>query len=228
MELTGQKGKGHNLTGHLVNYCSIKIISGNEKFKNILFDINKYSFKEDLVFFPGNNLPKIVYVQMIINALSVGETAWAEEFIETYASRLKPETKKAMYALGKALVLADLAKYEDVLKQLHEVDYIDVRDKIQVKILTAKAYYELNQLETLRSFIDSTRHFIKSSTGLNKLRQNFYSNFLNYLQKAVTLKEKPDKAQVHALKKEIQEIKEISPKKWILEKFDELAAGNKE
>jgi hypothetical protein len=210
----------HVISGIMVNFCTAH--SQTPGIREILFDLNNYRLKESLVFYPGNHIPKIVFIQMLINALSLNEIKWSEDFIESCAPRLNPENRDAMHALANAYLHAALKQYDKVLDFLNKVEYVDVRDKIHVKLLTAKAYYELDQTETLRNFIDSTRHFIKSNSGLNKLRQNVYGNFLNYLQKTVTLKENPDKAQIHLVKKEILELKEIPAKKWLNEKLDEL------
>jgi hypothetical protein len=208
----------------MVNYC----IANSEKpgFMRILFELNNYRLKKNLLFYPENRIPKIVYMQMLINALSLDEIKWAENFIATCTPRLKPEIREAMHALASAYLYAALKRYDKVLDFLNKVEYIDVRDKIHVKILTARSYYELEQTETLLSFIDTSRHFLKNSDNVNENRKKNYTNFFNILHKLVSVKEHPSGMRLDSLKNEIMNTKELNYRKWLQEKLEELKRGN--
>jgi hypothetical protein len=209
----------HSITGKLVNFCTMN--SQMPGIRKVLFEINNYRLKEDLVFHPGNQMPKIVYIQMLINALSLNETKWAENFIETCTPRLNPETRDAMRALANAYLNAALNRYDKVLDFLNKVEYVDVRDKVHVKILTAESYYELQQTETLLSFIDTSRHFLKNNENVNDTRKQNYINFFNILHKLVSAREHPSPERISLLKNEILNTK-VNAKGWLTKKIEEL------
>ncbi len=210
----------HGISGKLVNYCTS--YSYRPGLKEILFEVNKYRLEENLVFYPGNQIPKIVYMQMLINALSLNQIEWTENFIETCTPRLKPEIRDAMHALANAYLYESLNRHDKVLDFLNKVEYIDVRDKIHVKILTARAYYELQQTETLLSFIDTSKHFLKNNDNVNDKRKQNYTNFFNILHKLISAWENPSAERIESIKNEILNTKELNARTWLSKKIEEL------
>ncbi|MDQ3021863.1 MAG: hypothetical protein M3R36_15020 [Bacteroidota bacterium] len=73
----------------------------------------------------------------------------AENFVKEYTLKLKKEHQKTMSALAMGYIFYGKNEYEISLKYLNNVEFIDIRDKLHVRILSAKAYYELNNTESL-------------------------------------------------------------------------------
>ena len=114
-------------------------------------------------------------------------------------------------------------EYPKVLDYLYKVEFIDIMDKLQTRILTAKTYYELNDMETLLNYVDATKHFLSSNPSISEIIRIQVHTFIKYIHKIVFLRESKDQAEIYSLKKEIEPIEEVASKKWLLEKLNELA-----
>ncbi len=86
------------------------------------------------------------------------------------------------------------------------------------------AHYELGNIEPAISMIDSYRHFLTLSKDANNILKNGCVNFLQYFNKLMKLKLKPDEAECFSLKKELSQSKGVFNKWWLLNKLEEILA----
>ena len=206
----------------IVNYCLSKMEYNENKFRRIIFELNEFRLKEGLVFYPADQLPKVIYFQILNGALAVKETEWAENFIKHYTSRLQTDIRESMKRLANAFLYFHTKDYRKALKNLNEVEFIDVQDKFFARTLTARSYYELHELESLLSYADSSVHFLVSNPSVTETGRIYIHNFFKYLKKIVFIRENKDWDDIYVLRKEIEKTNEISNKKWLLEKLNEL------
>jgi hypothetical protein len=214
--------ENHNTISTLSNYCTDKIRNGKENYFDVLFGINKTRLSKKLAFIETNILRKTLYIQMITTALEVNQTEWAKHFIEKYTGNLKKEFHKSMGSLAKALLNFKIKDYKKVLDYLINVEFIDVRDKIHVKTLLAKTYFETNETDSLLHHIDSAKHFISNNKSVSEDVRVSYGSFFNFLTNIISAKENGDRFSVQKLKNEVKACTELNNKKWLLEKIEEL------
>lgn len=208
----------------IANYCALKMRLGNEKFLKILFELNKFRLEKEIEANRNGRINKALYHQIIRNALSLGEIKWAEDFVEKYTPKLKREHQKTMSALALGYIYYAKKDYANSLNYLNKVEFIDLRDKLHVRILSAKAYYELNNTELLFYYIDSSKHFIGNNTAIESNTKEAYLKFFNYLNKLLNCKEYPDLVKLNDLKDNIliDNALRLRHKDWLLEKADKL------
>ena len=206
----------------MINYCMYNQHLGNNKFKRIIFELNEFQLKEGLVYYPDNQLSKTKYLQILNSAIAVNETEWAENYIKDYAPKLLPEIRESMKCMANAFLCFHTKEYRKVLENVNKVEFVDIRDKIQTRALSAKSYFELNETETLLHNIDSTKHFLVSNPSVSDIERIQIHNFFKYLTKLVFAKESKDTAEISILRDDIERNKEISNKEWLLEKISEL------
>ena len=127
-----------------------------------------------------------------------------------------------MKCLANAFLNFNIKEYRKVLKYINKVEFTDIQDKFFARTLTARSYYELNELETLLNFIESSKRFLVNNPSVSALSRIYIHNFFKYIKKIVLLKENKDPGKIFVLRKEIQRNKEISNTRWLLEKIDEL------
>ncbi len=211
-----------NMMHWIVNYCMSKMEYNENKFRRIIFELNEFRLKEGLVFYPADQLPKVIYFQILNGALAVKETDWAADFIKNYTQRLQPDIRNSMKRLANAFLYFHTKDFRKALKNLNEVEFIDVQDKFFSRTLTARSYYELYELESLLSYVDSSVHFLVSNPSVTETGRVYIHNFFKYLKKIVFIRENKDWDEIHVLRKEIEKTNEISNKKWLLEKLNEL------
>ncbi|MDQ3021860.1 MAG: hypothetical protein M3R36_15005 [Bacteroidota bacterium] len=208
----------------LANYCAHKMRLGKREYFRILFEINRFRLEKGIDTYSNQKMEKSLYYQIFTNAASLGEIKWAEHFVEDYTSKLKKEHQKPMNALAWGYIHFTKKDYTKSLEYLNKVEFIDLRDKLHVRILSAKAFYELNNTESLFYYIDSSKHFIRNNIGLESVAKKSFMFFFNYLKKLLTYKEPPDKFKLNELRIDIDSDKNIMArhKNWLLEKIDML------
>lgn len=217
------KSEQSNTIITLGNYCAHKMRLGNKKFLNILFEINKFRLEKEIGAYENGRINKALYHQILRNALSLDEIKFAETFVKKYTSKLKKEHQKTMSHLAWGYIHYAKKNYAESLEYLNKVEFIDLRDKLHVRILSAKAYYELGQTELLSYYIDSSKHFIGNNTAIEKNTKDAYMKFFNYLNKLVSHKESPDRNKLTDLKEDIHfdDTLRLRHKRWLIEKIDE-------
>jgi hypothetical protein len=211
-----------NMMHWIVNYCLSKMDFNENKYRRIIFELNEFRLREGLVYYPANQLPKVIYIQILNAALAVNETEWAANFIKDYTSKLQPDVRESMKCMAFAFLYFHTKEYRKVLKNLNKVEFIDIQDKFFARTLTARSFYELNELESLLNYADSSMHFLINNPSVTEMGRLYIHNFFKYLKKIVFIRENKNWDEIHILKKEIDKNNEISNKNWILEKLNEL------
>lgn len=222
---SGQERKNIIIT--LANYCAHKMRLGNDYYLKILFDINKLRLNEGLVLSDNGRIPKALYHQVLRNALSVNEIKWAEKFVKDYTGKLAPAHQKTMEALAYGYIYHSKKDYGRSLTYLGKVEFIDIRDKLHVRLLSAKNYYELADIEGLLYYIDSSKHFISKSGDIEQVTKDAYLRFFTYLNNLAVFKESPDEFGLKKIKEKVSADKalRLRHKEWFYEKIGELSMG---
>ncbi len=210
----------------LTNYCVEKINAGNSEFRKTIFELDKFKLREGIVF-PKRYMSKSLYLQIFGNALAVGETEWAKEYIEKYIPRLKPSYQKPMQALCYACINFKDKDYDKVLENLGKVKFVDVIDKIYVKSIYIRTYYDLGEFEIFLNQIDAMKHFLNKNKSLGEYFRRTYLKTLNYLTRLLSVREKSDSFEAELLEKKIKGDHEIQMGEWMLEKIAEIKKGTK-
>ncbi|HMQ77967.1 MAG TPA: hypothetical protein PKE39_00280 [Ignavibacteria bacterium] len=205
----------------LSNYCTLRGNEGEKKYREYLFDLNNLELK---VGYSGNSkhLSKILFIQILRNALSINKTEWAPDYINEYSQRLRSSYQKPMKALALAYLNLKLKKHSLVIENLKDVKFIDIRDKMYVKSLYLRTYFETREFELLMYQVDSAKHFISSTVSLSeKTRVNFL-RFLNFLTNLTNAIEKNDSAEIEIIRKKLTVDPELPFGEWLLLKIEEL------
>ncbi len=222
-----------NMIIPMVNYCVMRRNVTSPDYRRIAFELNDFRLREGLAFYPENRMPKQLYTQMLVNALTLKEIKWAENFIREYSDKLHPGIKSSMRSLAEAYLQFEKRNYGEVLRLLNNVEFTDVRDKLHVRLLTAKTYYELDETETLLSYIDSSKHFLLNSDSINDSRKRSYNNFFSYLSRLASVIEGSAAGSSHTgtsgfaedislLRRYLDSEEQIESKIWLQKKTAEI------
>lgn len=220
------KYEKRNLVIILVNFCSHKYLLGDPDFALELFLIFKFRVKHDLAAYENGKISKSFYNFAVFSAASVKEIQWAKKFIEKYTPLLFEEYREEMKNLANAYVYFNTGKFHEVLDSLKRFKYTDAIDKIHVKNLVARTYFEMKEFEPLLYHIDSTKHFLKKNKKLGNYIRDVNSNFVSYLYSIVTAIEKDDTNRLIQLKENISRDNKVNYKIWLLEKLSEIEQKN--
>ncbi len=206
----------------LINHCLYNLDLSKEENNIMVFELNDFRLREGLAFYPDDQLSKAIYLQIFNSALRANETGWALNFIKEYTVKLLPDFRETMRCQAYAFLYFHTKEYGRVLSYLNKVEFIDIMDKLQTRILLAKTHYELNEMETILNYVDATKHFLSSNHSISEIIRVQIHTFIKYINKIVFLRENKDPLEISILKKKLESVEEVASKKWLLEKLDEL------
>ncbi len=105
---------------------------------------------------------------------------------------------------------------------LLQVGTYDKLHTFLAKTLLAKMYFELKEIDSLNSLLQSFKIFIKRKKELGYHREGSL-NFIKFISKLINLKPEDN---IEDLFKEISETKVLTEKVWLLEQVEKLGSEN--
>ncbi len=194
-----------------INYCVRKISAGHAFQQNLL---SLYTTGlENGTLLEYGLLSPWTYKNVIQLGLALEHTSWVENFIDKYAKKLPDHLRKDAYYYNLAALHYSKNDYEQAMLFLNKVQYSDISYKLWSKELLLKLYFELGELEALRSLLISFEQLIKRNKQIPRPQKEAYRNFLKMVTKVMRKNYKKD-----LLEKEIMSKPHIRERKWLLMK----------
>jgi len=203
------------------NFCIWKIGAGEKHFRRELFEIQKL-FLDKQIYKVEPFMSHYFYRSVLQNAAKLKEFDWADNFIESYKNELRSDYREAVYCYCKAYLEAEKNNYEKSLDYLSKLQTDEVYLKIDLKLLQAKLYYELDWYDVLNSAIDSIRHLLKSNKFIAENRRSRFSTFIQFLSALNNTRLKKDEMKIMELKNKIHKTEDLQWKDWFIKKVEEL------
>ena len=216
------KEEKHLVAAELTNYCVQKMNEGDPSFREANFELDKFKLKHEIVFI-SRILPKVTFMQILGNAMYLKEFEWAGKYIEEYTPRLKPSYQKPTKVLCYAHLHYVQKDYGKVLEYLSKVEFIDTLDKIYVKTLYIRTYFEMKEFETLLSFLDTTRHFYEKNPYVSNTLRSNNIKFISCMSRILSAMESKDDFELEKIRKLVQEDKTVANRDWLLDKINEYS-----
>lgn len=207
------------------NYCALKINRGESQYYGKAFTIFKNMVERDGLLEEGQ-LAEGVYKNIITTGLRAGEFKWVENFIEEYSWYLPPGIRENARAFNLANIYSHQRQYDRALEVLRNVEYSDVTYTLGSKTMLLRIYYEMSEYMALDSLIDSFRIYLRRNQQISKNLQKEYNNFLNLVKKMTTLRV-GDKKALSEFKEKVMATSYNTPKKWLLDKIEEMESYQK-
>ncbi len=167
---------------------SVKRIFPIDEYYEELFELYSQQLKRGIL---GKQTPlhHSVFKNVVTVALALQKFDWAADFIEEHQATIVPVAfRQDAYLLNLANLHFAKKEYEQVLDLLLESNSSDVYYKLGEKLLLAKSYFELKELEVLENFLNSFTKYIfdqKDKIAANKVAS--YRMFINFLRKLIKL-----------------------------------------
>jgi hypothetical protein len=204
----------------LQNFCVSQVKKGIIKFKREAFELQRESVLKRL-HLTGERIHIFTFLNIVSEAVSVGELVWAENFIKENRSLLEPEHEFDIVNLSYAKCEFSRKEYEMALTRLGKINMEYSQFKLSVKTLMLMIYYELTLYDSAISLLDSYKHFITRDKLLPEIDRQNHINFIKYFSEVLSLKMSsegiPD-----IIRKNILSSGGLIEKEWLLEKIDEL------
>lgn len=214
------------VAAELTNYCVQKMNEGDSSLRQANFELDKFKLKEEIVFI-SRLMPKVTFMQILGNALYVKDFEWAKTYIEEYIPKLKPSYQKPTRLLCYAYLYYVQKDYGKVLENLSKTEFIDSLDKIYVRTLYIRTYFEMKEIETLRSYFETTRHFYEKNPYVSNTLRSNNIKFISCMSRLLSAMESKDEFELEKLKKNLTEDQTIANNIWMIEKIDEYFSMRK-
>jgi hypothetical protein len=212
-----------NIFTILENYCYRKITEGRPEFLKEQFLLYRQSVERGNYTSVGF-ISSTLFMSIVVIGYEAGEFEWTNKFISEYISEVKEDSRNNTARFCAALKFYWNGNYESSLNELSGVTSEEFSFKQNIRSLTLKIYYELNETEPFYSHIDSYKHFIQNNKFVHNNVREPISNYISFTKKLFDLKNFPKKDsgfELHRLRKEISGTKALINKLWLLRKIDE-------
>ena len=223
----------------LGNYVVFQINSGRQEYVKELVQIYKFGLQQNTFIFNGY-IPVDKFMNMVNIAYAVKDYDWLSELIDDYILYVHEDMRQACKTLALVCLHFGQQQFQKVLSLLQEIDFEDFSFKFRVRSFFISTYFELvlqgqdypleSECSSFRIFLSRQKKILNTSTIT--ANQNFTTVVLKlykfyeqtFLDKIYTDKNKQSLTNIEA---ELNEIKFIANKSWLLEKIAQLKSLNK-
>lgn len=208
----------------LQNYCTNEYYNGRVEFLQERMELYKLIISEDLYSgTEGGYMVDLIYSNIVLVGTKLKEFDWTERFINDYKDKLAPESSDVTYNFNMSRFYFFKGEFECALQTLNKLKRVNyVQYKMNIKNLTMMIYYELSYYDMAHGVIDSYRHFLASDKSLSEFRKVRYLNFINYFNRLIRLKEKPNAKELENFRFDLNQCTNVIEKEWMMEKIGEL------
>jgi len=222
-----ERRTSYNLGAIIFSYCKVHINKNEIKFLKEQFDLidfilkNKvYTISEKDYFDPN------LYVMIIEISLKLNKLNWCEKFIHSFKDRLNPVNQKNHKVLGEIYILRHKKDFNSAFGLLSEFIPRNIQEKIFMKKIELKMYFETDDFDRVLSLIKNNKEFINFDKTLSEFISKPFNNLLIYLKKLIDIKinsdvKKYDHFNLNNLKDEIINT-EMYDKIWLFDILDDL------
>ncbi len=205
-----------------LNYCVKKLNKGSRQFLEEYFNVFVILLQKGLLLTDGELSPWH-FRNIVIAALRIGKTDWAEKFISDYKKYLPENMKENAVSFNLAQLYFYQKKYTKVIELLQTIEYDDFTYNLNSKTFLLMTYFETDEVEPLYSLMDSFRTYLNRHKDFSAAKRAHYTNLIKFT-KQLTKIIPGDKKAIEKLKKEVEEAepKGIASITWLKEKIAEL------
>ena len=217
------KAELHHLLHMLESIIAQKINSGMTEYYRDLFETYDYELKHD-VYKPQKDSPITVmkFRNIYLSALKAGQFEWAENFIHNYREELQKKDRQSIVELSLAQLNFEKQNFGATLEHLQKVRTSQIFYKIDVKILSMMALYELSHFETALALIESFKKMLIINKTLTEQYREKNKNFSTLLSNLIKAKIDRSNGGKEQLLKKIEESGQTANKRWLINKANEL------
>ncbi|MBK8550024.1 MAG: hypothetical protein IPL53_02775 [Ignavibacteria bacterium] len=207
---------------HSGAYCTKRISEGNTGFERELFELYKEEIKEKTYLLNDNSMSPIFYRNVVRSGLDVHETEWVKDFINTFKPELNKKFRDNYYYYCLALYEFNMKNFETSLELISKIKYDEIYMKLNSKTLHIQLLYELGYEDSLIDALESFRHFLNKNKFIPEIRKIPFNNFHKFLNKIISVKNRINKSEQDLIQHNISIEKNLTNKKWLLEKVKSL------
>ncbi|MCP4439155.1 MAG: hypothetical protein GY810_09455 [Aureispira sp.] len=199
-----------------INYTIRQLNEGIEGYLEKVFELYRTGIEEGFLVQDGNLSPW-TYRNAITAGIRLQKYAWAEKFIKTYQSFIPIAHQDTIPKECLAKLYYEQKQYKKAITILDGIQFKDILLQINSKIILAKIYYELQDLDALDPLLHNIKTYLKRKELVGYHKEN-YNNVIRLIQRLVKTN-LFDKEAKKALREEIQNTQPLTEKDWLLQEL---------
>lgn len=209
------------ITNRMESICILKGIHGKKEFMKEEFDVMKFAI-ENKLHKKENSFMDITRFRNIFNrALSLGETNWAEEFINNHINELKEEFREDLKNYFKAMMSFHKKAFDESQQYLNNMKLNKFIFNLDYRRLMLMIYYEKKDFISAKNLSESFKNFIYKNKNVSDTRKKNLINFINDLNSLIYSAE-GNKSALEDLEIRLKADKKIMNREWLIQKISEL------
>lgn len=199
-----------------INFCIRRQNRGEREYTHRALTLYREALGKRVLLENGI-LPKYTYHN--INALAhlAGESAWAEEFLETARELLAPAERDNSYRYNLAICFFRKRNYSRTLDLLRAVESGEMFEQLDIRRMLLRVYFELGEWMALDSLLNSFKAYLLRKNDLGYHRET-YLNLIKFTKKLVR-SHRAHKNKRTALAEAIKQTSQVAEREWLLEKL---------
>lgn len=206
------------LLSHTENFCIRIINSGKSEYLAYLFNL----YNLEIQFFKiAGDLNAATFRNIVYTALQLNQIEWAENFVETYYTKVSEVEQENSYNFNYARIYFEKRDYKSAMQQLLRVNYEHPFYASAGRMLLIKCYFELNDEMPLLSCCSSLTQFLMRNKEFTKQRIENNLHFIKYVKIVQKHRLKRDKKYFKQLYEKVN-LSTVVEKEWLLKKINEL------
>ncbi|MDQ3019926.1 MAG: hypothetical protein M3R36_05055 [Bacteroidota bacterium] len=184
-----------------------------------LFQLRKEIIEKDLLI--EKTIKNMFFLNFVKSGLKLKKFEWIYNFINNYKSYLIPKYRDIITDLSLALFHFEKGEFGKSLSYAAQIRYEDNFYNLEVKNLTARIYFEMNETELLISFVNSYKMYLSKNRSIDSKTNQSHSDFISNISKLIKIKELKKFYKLDDLSNQIDK-KDFVNRHWITEKINEL------
>lgn len=202
-----------------INYCIRRINSGDRNWVGEVFELYQTGM-ENGAFLENGVLSRWTYNNIVIAGLKLGEYQWIYDFILRYRDFLPKNHRDGSFNFNLAKYYFEIGQFDKAMPLLLHIEYDDPLHVLGARIMLAKMYFLLRELDALDNLLDSMLIYLRRKKILGYHREN-YINMTGLMRKLARLNTYDEKA-VASLREKIEQTPVLTERQWLLEQLARL------
>jgi len=210
------KAEIHDLYLMAINFCIRRINLAEEGYYRAIFELYQSGLERGALLEDGT-LSRWTYNNITMAGLRLGEFEWTQQFITDYARFLPLNHREAAYHFNLSRYFYDTGDYRQAMQHLLRMEYDDVLQNLQAKVMLAKIYFEQEEMNALENQLDSIQIYIRRKKVLGYHKDN-YTAIVFFMRKLLAVNMNNSK-EVLLLRNRIDEASVLTEREWLLKQL---------
>jgi len=202
----------------LLSYKIKDINKGDKSALQEVLELYDWCIGEEIILINGMLSPT-TFRNYVVVGLRLGNFDRVEEFIKSKSLLLESSERQNAVNFNLSRLSLYKKNFNETLDYLSKVNYSDVWYSVNSRNNLLAAYYELREYDALEYQMESFASYLRREKSLDENKRTLYMNFIVYLRKLYKTR---DKETLVNIKNELNSVKLVNNKAWLLEKIEEL------